>query len=53
MKGDGGPPPPPPPPAPGQLENLRFHGGNAVIFLSFFHAFIFHMINIIMMMINY
>ncbi|KAJ6352949.1 hypothetical protein OIU76_002047 [Salix suchowensis] len=29
-KGDGGPPPPPPPPAPGQLENLRFHGGNAI-----------------------
>ncbi|PNT48979.2 hypothetical protein POPTR_002G104300v4 [Populus trichocarpa] len=32
-KGDGGPPPPPPPPAPGQLENMRFHGGN-VIFKS-------------------
>ncbi|KAJ6730286.1 RHO GTPASE-ACTIVATING PROTEIN 7 [Salix viminalis] len=29
-KGDGGPPPPPPPPAPGQLENMRFHGGNAI-----------------------
>jgi len=41
MKGDGGPPPPPPPPAPGQLENLRFHGGNAVIFLSFFSRFYF------------
>jgi hypothetical protein len=31
MQGDGGPPPPPPPPAPGQLENMRFHGGNVVI----------------------
>ncbi|KAL3577139.1 hypothetical protein D5086_022422 [Populus alba] len=31
-KGYGGPPPPPPPPppAPGQLENMRFHGGNAI-----------------------
>ncbi|XP_011016902.1 PREDICTED: rho GTPase-activating protein REN1 isoform X2 [Populus euphratica] len=29
-KGDGGPPPPPPPPAPGQLDNMRFHGGNAI-----------------------
>ena len=40
MKGDGGPPPPPPPPAPGQLENMRFHGGNAVI-PPFFPRFYF------------